>query len=141
MQSLKRVVTKKRSTTTMGEPSQQSERRSPVLWGPAPLAQSTIRAPKWGGSKQRPRTQMHWGLMGEQVPAPPPRWVDVGQQPARGPKTRMRFPCQYQEGEDDTGDFGASPPGRPSYACTLIEAPPVQLKFTPPRPTGHDVIS
>lgn len=138
MQNLVRRVVKKRSSTTT-VPQQQPEQRSPILYGPAPLAQSTVRGTKCF-QKQRPRTQMHWGLLGEHVSPPPPTWVDAGQHPVKGLKTRMRFPCQHPGQWDNTGDYGASPPCSPSHVSSLREGPPVQLHFTPPaRAPAYDV--
>lgn len=85
MQNLvKRIVTKKRSTTTMG--------------GPKPLAASSFRAPKrgmFGIPKQRKPTQMDPELLEAHVQHPSDSgWLDVGTCPVKGLKTRMRFPDQ-----------------------------------------------
>lgn len=82
MQNLvRKVVMKKRSTTTVG--------------GPTPLAASSFRGPKKGFlgiPKQRPPTQIEPELLETEIRRLPEGVIKAGKFPMKGMKVRMFFP-------------------------------------------------
>lgn len=81
MQNLvRRVVTKKRSRTT--------------IEGPPPLAASSPKRGFLGMPRQRPPTQIDPELIGAKIRKPPRGVIPAGTFPAKGMKARMYFPEQ-----------------------------------------------